>query len=278
MPGSGRTALESSADLGDRAGRSGPRRRGGRLRLAHARDHGPRRRRGDRVRRRVGSAHRPRQARARRSSASGPRSSPSSTTRRPPGTTYPAADVGRIAKRHGALFMLDTVSSLAGLDVRTDEWGVDFNMTGSQKCLAAPLGMAHRVGQPRRRGRRWSAGSTRPPRTPTTSCAGRRTGSRRPAAGTSPTARPRRQPVSIPTHLTQALGAAVPPHPRGRPRRIASAATRPPAGRSAPASTPCGSRCSRMPRSSPTRCRASRRRPASTPPPSSSTCATTTAS
>src|SRR5262245_33672113 len=57
------------------------------------------------------------------------------------GTTYAAADVGRVAKRHGALFMLDTVSSLAGLDVRTDEWGVDFNMTGSQKCLAAPLGM-----------------------------------------------------------------------------------------------------------------------------------------
>ncbi|PYO58427.1 MAG: alanine--glyoxylate aminotransferase, partial [Candidatus Rokuibacteriota bacterium] len=58
------------------------------------------------------------------------------------GTTYPAAEVGRLAKRHDALFMLDTVSSLAGLDVRTDDWGVDFNMTGSQKCLAAPLGMA----------------------------------------------------------------------------------------------------------------------------------------
>jgi hypothetical protein len=58
------------------------------------------------------------------------------------GTTYPAAEVARIVKRHGALFMLDTVSSLAGLDVRTDEWGVDLNMTGSQKCLAAPLGMA----------------------------------------------------------------------------------------------------------------------------------------
>ena len=60
------------------------------------------------------------------------------------GTTYPAADIARVVKRHGALFMLDTVSSLAGIDVRTDEWGVDFNMTGSQKCLAAPLGMAHR--------------------------------------------------------------------------------------------------------------------------------------
>jgi len=38
--------------------------------------------------------------------------------------------------------MLDTVSAIAGIDVRTDEWGVDLNMTGSQKCLAAPLGMS----------------------------------------------------------------------------------------------------------------------------------------
>src|SRR5207248_16938 len=58
------------------------------------------------------------------------------------GTTYPAAEVGTLARSVGALFMLDTVSSIAGLDVRTDEWGVDLNMTGSQKCLAAPLGMA----------------------------------------------------------------------------------------------------------------------------------------
>src|SRR5436309_8651027 len=58
------------------------------------------------------------------------------------GTTYPAADVGRIAKSVDALFLLDTVSSIAGIDVRTDEWGVDLNMTGSQKCLAAPLGMS----------------------------------------------------------------------------------------------------------------------------------------
>lgn len=58
------------------------------------------------------------------------------------GSTYPAAEVGRIANRAGALYLLDTVSSLAGMDVRTEEWGVDLNMTGSQKCLAAPLGMA----------------------------------------------------------------------------------------------------------------------------------------
>ena len=57
------------------------------------------------------------------------------------GTTYPAAEVGRIARSVNALYLLDTVSSIAGIDVRTDEWGVDLNMTGSQKCLAAPLGM-----------------------------------------------------------------------------------------------------------------------------------------
>src|SRR5262245_36724048 len=58
------------------------------------------------------------------------------------GATYPAAEVGKIARSVGALFMLDTVSSIAGIDVRTDEWGVDLNMTGSQKCLAAPLGLS----------------------------------------------------------------------------------------------------------------------------------------
>src|SRR3989338_3288349 len=68
------------------------------------------------------------------------------------GTTYPAAEVGQIARAVGALFLLDTVSSVAGLDVRTDEWGVDLNMTGSQKCLAAPLGLAPAGGGPRARG------------------------------------------------------------------------------------------------------------------------------
>src|SRR5882672_10038234 len=58
------------------------------------------------------------------------------------GTTYPAAEVGTLARSVNALYLLDTVSSIAGIDVRTDEWGVDLNMTGSQKCLAAPLGLA----------------------------------------------------------------------------------------------------------------------------------------
>ncbi|HEU4368467.1 MAG TPA: alanine--glyoxylate aminotransferase family protein [Methylomirabilota bacterium] len=124
------------------------------------------------------------------------------------GTTYPAAEVGRIARATGALFLLDTVSSIAGIDVRTDEWGVDLNMTGSQKCLAAPLGLALVSVSPRA----WEAMERR----------------RRPAhsyaydllrwkdqwvpvsrGGKVPDGTPRRQPVSIPTHLTEAMRAAV---------------------------------------------------------------------
>ena len=123
------------------------------------------------------------------------------------GTTYPAADVGRIARAVNALYLLDTVSSIAGIDVRTDEWGVDLNMTGSQKCLAAPLGMSLVAVSPRafeameRRKRaasslvydllRWKELWVPVSR-----------------GGKVPDGAPRRQPISIPTHLTSAMRVA----------------------------------------------------------------------
>ena len=58
------------------------------------------------------------------------------------GTTYPAGDVGRIARELGLLFMVDTVSSVSGIDVRSDEWGVDANMTAPEKALGVPIGLA----------------------------------------------------------------------------------------------------------------------------------------
>ncbi len=42
---------------------------------------------------------------------------------------------------HPALFMVDTVSSLASIDFRHDEWGVDVTVTGSQKGLMLPPGL-----------------------------------------------------------------------------------------------------------------------------------------
>jgi aspartate aminotransferase-like enzyme len=124
------------------------------------------------------------------------------------GTTYPAAEVGRIVKGHGALYLLDTVSSLAGIDVRTDGWGVDLNMTGSQKCLAAPLGMAIVGVTPPA----WEAMERRKHKASSwvydllrwrDSWIPVSRGGRVPEGGR------RMQPISMPTHLTAALGVAV---------------------------------------------------------------------
>jgi len=47
-----------------------------------------------------------------------------------------------IIRRHGALSIVDAVTSLGGHDLRTDEWGVDVCYSGTQKCLGAPPGLA----------------------------------------------------------------------------------------------------------------------------------------
>ena len=40
------------------------------------------------------------------------------------------------------LILVDAVSSLGGVEIETDAWGLDFVLTSSQKCLALPPGMA----------------------------------------------------------------------------------------------------------------------------------------
>ena len=40
------------------------------------------------------------------------------------------------------LILVDAVSSLGGVKIETDSWGVDFILTSSQKCLALPPGMS----------------------------------------------------------------------------------------------------------------------------------------
>jgi alanine-glyoxylate transaminase/serine-glyoxylate transaminase/serine-pyruvate transaminase len=44
--------------------------------------------------------------------------------------------------RHPALFFVDTISSLASLDYRHDEWGVDVTVGGSQKGIMLPPGLS----------------------------------------------------------------------------------------------------------------------------------------
>ena len=46
------------------------------------------------------------------------------------------------AASHPALYMVDTISSLASIDYRHDEWGVDVTVAGSQKGLMLPPGLS----------------------------------------------------------------------------------------------------------------------------------------
>ncbi|MCH8092386.1 MAG: aminotransferase class V-fold PLP-dependent enzyme [Proteobacteria bacterium] len=54
------------------------------------------------------------------------------------------AEIGEAIARsgHPALFMVDTISSLASIDYRQDEWGVDVTIAGSQKGLMLPAGLS----------------------------------------------------------------------------------------------------------------------------------------
>ncbi len=54
----------------------------------------------------------------------------------------PIKEVGEIMKDYDTLFVVDTVSSLAGDTVKVDDYGLDICLSGSQKCIAAPPGMS----------------------------------------------------------------------------------------------------------------------------------------
>jgi alanine-glyoxylate transaminase/serine-glyoxylate transaminase/serine-pyruvate transaminase len=58
------------------------------------------------------------------------------------GACTPVAEISRLAHGAGALFLLDTVTSLAGCPVLIDEWQVDAVYSGTQKCLSCPPGLA----------------------------------------------------------------------------------------------------------------------------------------
>ena len=55
------------------------------------------------------------------------------------------------AAGHPALFMVDTISSLASIDYRHDEWGVDVTVAGSQKGLMLPPGLSFNAGSEKAR-------------------------------------------------------------------------------------------------------------------------------
>lgn len=51
-------------------------------------------------------------------------------------------EITAAAQDAGVLTIVDCVSSMGGVDVRTDDLGIDFCISGSQKCFGAPAGLA----------------------------------------------------------------------------------------------------------------------------------------
>jgi alanine-glyoxylate transaminase/serine-glyoxylate transaminase/serine-pyruvate transaminase len=58
------------------------------------------------------------------------------------GVLQPLEEIGQMARRAGALFLVDTVTSLGGMEVKVDEWGIDATFSASQKCLGCPPGLS----------------------------------------------------------------------------------------------------------------------------------------
>ncbi len=58
------------------------------------------------------------------------------------GAQQPLEGLGKLCHDHGALLVVDTVTSLGGVPVEVDRHGIDVCYSGTQKCLSCPPGLA----------------------------------------------------------------------------------------------------------------------------------------
>jgi alanine-glyoxylate transaminase/serine-glyoxylate transaminase/serine-pyruvate transaminase len=58
------------------------------------------------------------------------------------GACQPIADLKKVAQEIGALFLVDCVTSLGGMDVGLDKLGIDIAYSATQKCISCPPGLA----------------------------------------------------------------------------------------------------------------------------------------
>ncbi len=58
------------------------------------------------------------------------------------GVRNPVAEIAKLLEGSDTLYVVDTVTSLGGIPVETDAWGVDAIYSGTQKCLSCPPGLS----------------------------------------------------------------------------------------------------------------------------------------
>ncbi len=65
------------------------------------------------------------------------------------GALQPLDEIASIVHDAGALLLVDCVTSLGGVPVKVDDWGLDAVYSGTQKCLSCPPGLAPVTFSPR---------------------------------------------------------------------------------------------------------------------------------
>jgi serine---pyruvate transaminase len=58
------------------------------------------------------------------------------------GALHPIAEIGQVTRRRGVMLVVDGITSVGVFEQKMDEWGVDALVTGSQKALMLPPGLA----------------------------------------------------------------------------------------------------------------------------------------
>jgi len=58
------------------------------------------------------------------------------------GIGQPLAEIGKLVRERGKLFLVDTVCSLGGADIPVDDYLIDICYSGGQKCIGGPAGIS----------------------------------------------------------------------------------------------------------------------------------------
>ncbi|WP_313758177.1 alanine--glyoxylate aminotransferase family protein [Tissierella sp.] len=58
------------------------------------------------------------------------------------GRMQPLEELGKFCRENDILLVVDAVATLTGAEFKTDDWNIDAVITGTQKCLSVPTGMA----------------------------------------------------------------------------------------------------------------------------------------